>query len=104
MQNQCPYYHNENRNEVCPHFLRGYCKFDMKCIFSHDDSLKKKINFSETAKCEAADESCCICLDSNISYCPIPCGHYKFCFECIKTLKTCAFCQSPMQGFMRIYK
>ena len=52
---------------------------------------------------EEDKDTCCICLDLPRSWIAIPCGHYSFCGDCIKTLDKCAVCRLKIVSKHKVF-
>ena len=47
---------------------------------------------------------CCICLDLQSSFAPIPCGHLSLCKNCYKIIGNfCPICNKKINTFLKIY-
>lgn len=48
-------------------------------------------------------KTCGICMERPINAVVIPCGHLGYCLECLKLVKTCPSCRTPMQNFIQVF-
>lgn len=46
---------------------------------------------------------CCICWERETIYAAIPCGHKKYCLNCIQGLEVCAICRTEIDSYIRVY-
>jgi len=65
-------------------------------------SLKKTSKVTHQSD-EDDDESCIVCLDKAREYAPIPCGHAKYCLDCITKINECSECRQKITGKIKIY-
>lgn len=60
---------------------------------------------NKTAPVEPVAEECSICLMDTVEKgCVIPCGHAKFCLECLKKCgETCPICRTKIDNKIRVF-
>ena len=46
---------------------------------------------------------CCICLDMRRTHITVPCGHYAYCENCIRSIPSCSICMMPIDKKMKVY-
>jgi len=66
-----------------------------------DEDQKKR---DEEKKKSDEEKRCCICYEHNSTHACFPCGHKKFCEECINELEECALCKSPIEESIKIFE
>jgi hypothetical protein len=69
---------------------------------SDKESDEKKEEKSDEESDEEKECIICKCSIENPSAI-VPCGHFKFCNECIITLKTCPICRSPVTSILKLF-
>lgn len=65
--------------------------------------IKEKIKkFQENQKNEQSENICCICMSAKPDYACFPCGHKKFCENCLKNINVCSICKTKIEGTLII--
>lgn len=87
------------------------CVYDPEEAAKNLDKMKrmteKARSLSEIALLEMPLESetkvCIICIEREITYIAVPCGHFNYCRECIEKLHKCAVCNGPIKQKVKVY-
>lgn len=53
-------------------------------------------------KNEGKNEICCVCMESEINICNVPCGHVATCSKCL--VSKCVICRADVEKHVRIYR
>jgi hypothetical protein len=68
------------------------------------DRLHKQLQTAQLKIEEVLDEKLCIiCQDEPISFCILPCAHYKYCKNCIATITECSICRGEIKERKQIF-
>ncbi len=83
-------------------------------FYETEPAPKKKKRSDDVSVIQSMDgdndeNECIICMDSQRSAALLPCGHFKFCYECATKLmknkkKECPYCRRAVTSCNRIYK
>jgi cellular nucleic acid-binding protein len=49
------------------------------------------------------EKLCIICMDKNKEYIVVPCGHFKYCAECVKKINTCSTCRGKIDSYVKVF-
>ena len=73
------------------------------------ESVTIEFNKKCLQNAEANGHDCCICMVKPCDSAPTPCGHKKFCYECITTYnrnnrgRGCPICRNPIETLTKIF-
>jgi Zinc finger, C3HC4 type (RING finger) len=71
--------------------------------FHAEDSLSKSMEKTKEVAKPLLDRDCIICMEKERNYAPIPCGHLRYCLECIEKANVCGECQETIFDRIRIF-
>ena len=66
--------------------------------------LKKKEGEKEAEEKEVSNTACSICWEEERDCLIIPCRHNVTCLKCVKSVKNCPICRTPIEDLLRIFK
>lgn len=96
---------NEFIKNICPKL--SYCPTVIDFCY-----MEEPIVMNQTTKSVAPvpikveddqDKLCCICIDKTITHIVTPCGHYKYCADCVKTITKCSICNQQIADRFKVY-
>lgn len=76
-------------------------------IDNHKDKpeeISTKDEYKKTEPAENGNMNCIICWESERDCVMLPCRHNITCIKCVKSVKVCPFCRTPIEDIYRIFK
>ena len=77
-----------------------------KNLISSKTAERQKIideGHQNVATKDADEKLCAICMDSQITHVLVPCGHAKFCFNCVENVKECPVCRGAVTMCVKLF-
>jgi pSer/pThr/pTyr-binding forkhead associated (FHA) protein len=76
----------------------------LECTYENEMLKEEMEEMRLASKPQGFDNCCSICLDSERDCLIMPCRHSCSCLRCIKSVKNCPVCRTPINDIIRIYR